>query len=80
MPMDNRRKKFTFNEAVEYLLEAKVISDRVMDIGSNRQQTSLDLLTYIDLGIDKRPNGFFHRDDLNKLIGWCQMAKRDACR
>jgi hypothetical protein len=69
MAPTRQRKNFTLDEAIEYLIAAKAIPDRLA-IGTNRQQTSLNLPAG---SIDKRPNGFFHRDDLNRLISWTRM-------
>jgi hypothetical protein len=64
-----QRKNFTVDEAIEYLIAAKAIPHRLA-IGTNRQQTSLALPAG---AIDKRPNGYFHRDDLNRLISWIRI-------
>lgn len=60
------RQRLTFQEAVELLVEAKVI-DGSYSVGSNRTKTELVIPVG---GIDADKDGFFKRSDVCKLISY----------
>lgn len=68
---DNRTKNFTFGEAVEYLVAAKIIEGS-FSVGTDSKRSCIVLPAGT---IDVRENGFFHRADMNRLIGFAQMDR-----
>jgi hypothetical protein len=64
------RSKLTFWEAVELLIEAKVIDSR-QSLGTNGTQTSIEIGAG---GIDAHKDGFFRRADVCKLIGYARIV------
>jgi hypothetical protein len=69
MEREMTSKCLTFKQAVQMLIEAKVV-DSEMSVGTNNNQTEINIPAG---GIDANSKGMFNRSDICKLIGYSRI-------
>ncbi len=68
--MTKPRQLLSFNEAVELLIEAKVVESK-FSVGTNRDATEIVIPAG---GIDCDKNRLFKRSDVCRLIGYARLG------
>jgi hypothetical protein len=70
-PRNRLRQCLSFWEAVEMMIDAKVIEGQY-SVGTNEKRTEIVIPAG---GIDAKKDGFFRRSDVCRLIGYVQMDR-----